>query len=101
LTAPIGGHWHSVYRVINAVLVGLVLLTLPITLLAVARIVAPDYFELSTLRLRLAGAAIIFVVAVAGLLTGQFNDHVVTCQDFVVAGDDEPANCLNAPDGVR
>lgn len=97
LSAPVGGRWPDVYRVVDAVLIGLVLLTLPITLWAVARIVAPDYFELSTLRLRLASAAIVLVVAVAGLLTGQFNDHVVTCQDFVIAGDDTPSNCLSTP----
>jgi hypothetical protein len=101
LIAPVGGHWHSVYRIVNAVLIGLVLITLPLTLWAVARIVAPDYFELSTLRLRLAGAAIVLVVAAAGLLSGQFNYHVVTCQDFIVAGDDTPANCRDAPDERR
>ncbi|WP_034592981.1 hypothetical protein [Hamadaea tsunoensis] len=101
LIVPIGGHWHSVYRVIDSALITLVLVTLPVTLWAVARIVAPEYFELSTLRLRLASAAIVVVVAVAGLLTGQFNNHVVTCQDFIVAGDDTPANCLNPPDGQK
>jgi hypothetical protein len=95
LIAPVGGRWPRVYRVVDAVLIGLVLVTLPVTLWAVARIVAPDYFELSTLRLRLAGAGIVGVIAVAGFLTGQFNYHVVTCQDYVVAGDDTPANCLN------
>lgn len=97
LSTPVGGRWPAVYRVVDGVLIGLVLLTLPLTLVAVARIVAPDYFALSTLRLRLAGLAIVAVVAVAGLLTGQFNYRVVTCHEFVVAGDDEPGNCRNAP----
>jgi hypothetical protein len=97
LLSPVGGHWHSVYRIINAVLIGLVLITLPLTLWVVARIVAPDYFELSTPRLRLAGAAIVLVVAAAGFFSGQFNYHVVTCQDFIVAGDDTPANCRDFP----
>ncbi|MEV0269424.1 hypothetical protein AB0H43_11640 [Hamadaea sp. NPDC050747] len=101
LIVPIGGHWRDVYRAIDVLLIGLVLLTLPVTLWVVARILAPEYFELSTLRLRLASAGIILVVAVAGLLTGQFNDHVVNCHDFVVAGDDTPANCLNAPTGGK
>lgn len=101
LVVPVGGQWHSVYRTVNAILIGVVLVTLPLTLWAVARIIAPDYFELSTLRLRLAGAAIVLVVGVAGLLTGQFNYHVVTCQDFIVAGDDTPANCLDSTSGHR
>lgn len=101
LIVPIGGRWHTVYHVVDTILITLVLLTLPITLWVVARILAPEYFELSTLRLRVASAAIIVVVGCAGLLTGQFNDHVVTCNDFVLAGDDTPANCLNAPDGHK
>ena len=99
LVAPVGGHWHRVYRGVDIALITIVLVTLPITLWAVARIVAPEYFELSTLRLRLAGAAIVAVVAVAGLLAGQFNQHIVTCRDFVVAGDDTPPNCLTTPSG--
>lgn len=101
LIAPVGGRWPTVYRVVDTVLIGLVLLTLPVTLWAVARILAPDYFALSTMRLRLAGVAIVFVVAVAGFLTGQFNYHVMTCQDFVVAGDYQPTDCRPAPDGGR
>ncbi|NUO59953.1 MAG: hypothetical protein HOV71_04840 [Hamadaea sp.] len=97
LIAPIGGRWRFVYDLIDLGLIGMVLLTLPVTLWVVARILAPEYFALSTLRLRLASAAIVLVVAIAGLLTGQFNDHVVDCHDFIVAGDDTPANCLNAP----
>jgi hypothetical protein len=100
LSVPPGGRWHSVYRVIDDVLEGSIVLTLPVTLWAVARILAPQYFALSTLRLRLASAAIIAVVAVAGLLTGAFNYHVLDCQDFVVAGDDTPANCRNVPSGL-
>lgn len=96
LIVPIGGRWHSVYHVVDVALISVVLVTLPITMWVVARIVAPEYFELSTLRLRLASAGIVVVVAIAGVLTGQFNNHVVTCQDFVVAGDDTPANCLNS-----
>jgi len=97
LVAPVGGHWRDVYRVVDLVLIGLVLLTLPVTLWAVAHIVAPEYFALSTLRLRLASVAIVLTVGVAGLLTGQFNNHVVNCQDFVVAGDDQPQNCRVVP----
>ncbi|HZM78015.1 MAG TPA: hypothetical protein VFC19_20035 [Candidatus Limnocylindrales bacterium] len=93
LLAPAGGHWPPVYRLVEGALVDLTLLTLPVTLWVVLRILAPNYFELSSLRLRLAGLAIVSVVAVAGFLTGQFNYHVITCESFVVAGDDQPSNC--------
>jgi hypothetical protein len=101
LITPVGGRWHDVYRVVDGVLVGLIVATLPLILLAVARILAPEYFALSTLRLRLAGAGIVLVVGIAGFLTGQFNDHVVTCQAFVLAGDDLPPNCRPGSEPYR
>lgn len=97
LITPVGGRWPEAYRVTELVLVALVMVTLPITLWVVLRILAPNYFALSTVRLRLAGLAIVTAVAVAGFLTGQFNYHVITCESFLVAGDDEPANCRQAP----
>jgi len=101
LLTPVGGRFPDVYPVVEAVLVGLILVTLPVTLWVVLRILAPTYFALSSLRLRLAGLAIVSVVAVAGFLTGQFNYHVFDCQSFVVAGDDEPSNCRNVKGGIR
>jgi hypothetical protein len=97
LIVPVGGYWHDVYRIVDAVLTGLIVLALPVIVWAVARIVAPEYFALSTLRLRLASVGIVAVVAVAGFLTGQFNYQVVTCQSFNVAGDDLPSNCRVVP----
>ncbi|NUR72631.1 MAG: hypothetical protein HOU81_17575 [Hamadaea sp.] len=97
LIVPVGGRWARTYRVIDICLIALIMVTLPVTLWAVARILAPDYFALSTLRLRLVSVAIVVVVGIAGFLTGQFNNHVVTCQDFVVAGDDQPGNCRVRP----
>jgi len=93
LLAPVAGNWPPAYRAVEGILIGLTMLTLPVTLWAVLRILAPTYFELSTLRLRLAGLAIVAVVAVAGFLAGQFNNHFVTCESFVVAGDNQPRNC--------
>lgn len=93
LITPVGGYFPEVYRVVEGVLVTLTMVSLPITLWVVLRILAPGYFALSTVRLRLAGLAIVLVVAAAGFLTGKFNYHVFTCEAFVVAGDDTPANC--------
>lgn len=93
LIIPVGGFFPEVYRVVETTMITLVLVTLPVTLWVVLRILAPGYFALSTLRLRLTGLAIVAVVAVAGFLTGKFNYHVFACESYVVAGDYPPANC--------
>jgi hypothetical protein len=93
LLTPVGGFWPGVYRAIEVVLVGLVLATLPMTLWVVLRILAPDYFALSSVRLRLAGLAIVSFIALAAFLTGQFNYHVFSCRAFDVAGENLPPNC--------
>jgi hypothetical protein len=85
------------YHIADLVLIGLSLLSLPLTLWVLARILAPEYFALSTRRLRLTAVAIVLIVAVMGYLAGRFNDHILTCQEFVVAGDETPANCRPPP----
>jgi hypothetical protein len=94
--APVGRE-HRWYHATDLVLIGLTVVSLPLTLWALARILAPEYFALSSRRLRAAAVGIVLVVAAAGYLVGRFNDQVLTCQDFVVAGDDTPANCRPPP----
>jgi hypothetical protein len=36
---------------------------------------------------------VVAVVAVLGFLVGWFNNQVYTCEEFIVAGDEPPANC--------
>lgn len=85
------------YHIADLVLIGLSLLSLPLTLWALARIIAPEYFALSTRRLRLTAVAIVLIVAAMGYLVGRFNYQILTCQEFLVAGDDTPANCRPSP----
>jgi hypothetical protein len=86
-------HW------VDIVLTALTALTLPFILFALARIVAPDYFELPGRRLKVAMVGIVLVVSLIGYLIGAYNNLVLTCQDFNVAGDDLPANCHQVPAG--
>ncbi len=65
--------------------------------MALARILSPDYFALPARRLKAAAVAIIVLIGVTGFLVGQFNDEFTTCHEYVIAGDDEPSNCRNAP----
>jgi hypothetical protein len=97
--APSAGN-ERWFRILDAVLIGLTVLSLPLILWVLARILAPDYFALSSRRLRVVAVGIVAVIAAVGFLVGRFNDRVVTCEDFVLAGDDTPANCAKAPPPV-
>lgn len=96
LLAPIAGT-DTVYHIVDFTLIGLILVTLPLTLWVIARLLAPDYFALSTRRLRLSAVVIVGVIALTGLLVGWFNYRFITCADFVVAGDFTPQNCRQLP----
>lgn len=78
----------------------LVVISMPFTLLAAARIVSPEYFALQGRRFKAIAVGIVAVVAIAGFLVGQFNYVFTTCQDYVVAGDNQPDNC-NHSTGYR
>lgn len=40
-----------------------------------------------------AGVAVIVLIAVIGFVVGRNNDAFLTCEDFKIAGSDQPANC--------
>ncbi len=91
------GNSSRVERGLEAVLVGMTLASVPFTLWAVARIMAPEFFVLRGRRLKAAVVTIVVLVAVTGFLVGQFNNRFTSCQDYVIAGDDEPATCQPPP----
>jgi hypothetical protein len=85
------------WRRVDQVLGWLTLAIVPVILLALVRIMVPGYFALPARRLKVLAVVIICVVAAAGFLVGQFNNHFTTCHDYVIAGDDEPADCRPTP----
>ncbi|GAB3345970.1 hypothetical protein RMN56_19455 [Micromonospora halotolerans] len=64
----------------------------PVVATIVVRLLAPSYFTLPGHRLQLTVVAIVAAVALLGFLTGRFNDHFLTCEDFIVAGEDPAPN---------
>jgi hypothetical protein len=80
-------------HVLEYVLVGMTVASVPFVLWALARVMAPDYFALPGRRLKTASVVIVCLVATTGFLVGQFNYRFTTCHDYVIAGDDEPADC--------
>jgi len=87
----------TVARVLDDFLVGLTVASVPFMLLVVARVLAPEYFELPRRRFKIVAMLIVVLVAVGGLLVGLFNYRVTTCHDYDIAGDDTPANCRQQP----
>jgi aldose 1-epimerase len=87
-------------HVADLVLIGLSVACLPLTLLAAARIIAPDYFTLPEQRLKVAAIVIVAAMGIAGFLVGQFNYRFTTCQDYVTAGDNQPSNCHKPPSSL-
>lgn len=92
LVAPLG-RTSDAAHVLDATLIGLIVASVPLTLWAAARIVAPEYFELPTRRLKIAALSIVVLVALTGFLVGQFNYRFTTCHEYVVSGDNTPSNC--------
>jgi hypothetical protein len=91
-------HSGAVVRVIDHVVVIATLGVLPIVIWVVARLLAPNYFTLPDRRTKLAVIAIVAAVALIGYAEGRFNSHFLTCEDFLVAGDVEPNNCVHSQD---
>jgi hypothetical protein len=38
---------------------------------------------------------IVATVALIGYLMGRYHDHFFTCEEFLVAGDNPPTNCVH------
>ncbi|MGW3889092.1 hypothetical protein ACWD69_10420 [Micromonospora chokoriensis] len=87
-------HPHGeVIATVDRVLAVATIAVVPVVAAIVLRLLAPTYFTLPGHRLKVTVAAIVAVVALLGFLTGRFNDHFLTCEDFVVAGEDPAPNC--------
>jgi hypothetical protein len=85
-----------VMRLIAGVLIIANVLALPVIFWVIARLLAPDYFALPGRRLKVGVASTVAIVALTGYLVGENNRHFITCEEFELAGDDPPPNCVPA-----
>ncbi len=88
-------HSGAAIRVIDHVLVVATVAVSPFVLWVVARLLAPSYFTLPDRKTKLVVIGIVAVVALIGFAVGRLDDHFLTCEDFQVAGDDTPSNCVH------
>jgi hypothetical protein len=98
LIAPLGRSGQAGH-VLDLVLIGLTLVTVPFTLWVVARILAPEYFALPGRRLKVAALTIVVFVGLIAFLVGQFNFEFTTCHDYDISGDNTPTNCRTTRPG--
>jgi 4-amino-4-deoxy-L-arabinose transferase-like glycosyltransferase len=94
LSFPVNEAGRAV-RVVDEALIVVNLVVSPILVWVVARLLAPGYLTLPDRRSRIAVVVVVASVALVGFLVGHFNDRFLTCQDFKVAGNDEPVNCVH------
>lgn len=73
------------------------LVSLPYALYVGIRIVNADFLTLPSRRLRIALLVTVLLVVVAAFAAGAHNDALLTCGDFIISGNDQPANCRPGP----
>jgi hypothetical protein len=68
-------------------------LTLPYLAYALISVISPGFVDLPTSRLQVGAGIIAVALGLVGFGLGTINDRYLTCGDFVVSGNDQPANC--------
>lgn len=78
-------------------LLGLVVavVSIPVVLRLLIDMFASDLTTVREPRLLATGVAVIMLIAVIGFAVGRNNDAFLTCEDFKIAGSDQPANCAS------
>lgn len=75
-------------------------LSIPYLGFALLRALSPAFLDLPARRLQAGAILIALAIGVGGLLLGRTNYRYLTCGDFVISGNDQPANCRpGAPTG--
>ncbi|GAA1858469.1 hypothetical protein ACFQZV_01780 [Microbacterium koreense] len=75
-----------------------VLLGIPFTLWVLVRIVWPDFAAETRPGARWLIASVVLGIAVASYILGLNQEHFLTCEDFAISGNAEPANCTPEPE---
>lgn len=76
-------------------LLGLIVavVSIPTVLRLLIDMFARDLTTVRDPRRLAAGVAVIVLIAVVGFAVGRNNDAFLTCEDFKIAGSDQPTNC--------
>jgi hypothetical protein len=74
-------------------MISVVFLSVPFIVYFLVMAVVPGVEQISSKKLQLGLVAIILVIGLSGYTAGWNNFLLMTCEDFNVAGDTEPANC--------
>lgn len=67
--------------------------SIPTVLKLLIDMFARDLTSAQDSRMLAAGVAVVVLIAVIGFAVGRNNDAFLTCEDFKIAGSDQPANC--------
>ncbi len=67
--------------------------SIPVVLRLLIDMFARDLTTTQDRRMLVTGIAVIVLIAIAGFTVGRNNDAFLTCDDFKIAGSDQPANC--------
>lgn len=74
-----------------ALIVGVV--SVPTVLQMLLDMFVPGFRSYTDRWLLFGGLAVVALIAAGGFLIGAFNDRFLTCEDFKIAGSDQPENC--------
>jgi hypothetical protein len=80
---------------IDSVFLVAMVMLYPIVFWIVLRLVAPDYFAIPNLRLKIMSVVIVLVLATLGYAMGELNYRFLSCSEFAVSGNDLPADCVD------
>ena len=72
----------------------LTIVGIPFLAAVLLRVTIAGYEEIPNRR-RIAAAGVVGIVAIASFGLGTFNNRFLTCNDFVISGNDTPQNCSN------
>ncbi|MFW2382898.1 MAG: hypothetical protein ACN4GZ_14170 [Acidimicrobiales bacterium] len=71
------------------------IVSVPVVIKLLIDMFARDLTEVRDRGLLAVGIAIVVLIAIAGFAVGRNNDAFLTCDDFKVAGSDQPQNCAS------
>jgi hypothetical protein len=81
---------NSVYAIVGLVIA---IVSVPIVLRLLIDMFARDLTTVQDRGMLATGIAVVVLIAIAGFTVGKNNDAFLTCDDFKIAGSDQPANC--------